>query len=243
MIGRTIALLISIAFLSVVGVAALGGLWRFVLIRPPGRDKPQSLVQRIAVMAPGPRDFAEQQARLIRLDLPFAVGFLIGSLFLLATAGFGGAWLLTFVIWCGGAVTRWLTRSAHTVKIRCGIVFLLVGEAMLVLGIRGGGAFPQALVYLTTALVGALLLYRANELPLHFAPQDPRASYRRSVRPADPPAPSYPPNYAMHYDTVPSVAPRRPLAEVTPISYARRNPLRVREDEGAVVSPPYYASR
>jgi hypothetical protein len=32
------------------------------------------------------------------------------------------------------------------------------------------------------------------------------------------------------------------MAQVTPINYARRNPLRVREDEGAVLSPPYYIS-
>jgi hypothetical protein len=48
----------------------------------------------------------------------------------------------------------------------------------------------------------------------------------------------------MQFDTMPAVAPRRPMAQVTPINHAyeRRNPLRVREDEGAVLSPPYYAN-
>ena len=242
MIGRTIAMLVSIAFLTVAGVAVLGRLWRFVLVRPPGPAESRSLVRRIVILSPGPRDFAEQQSRLVRFDLPFAVVFLVGSLYLLATPGVGGAWLLTFVFWCGGAVTRWLTPSARIVPIRCAMVVLLVVEAVLVLLIRGGGALPQALAYLVVALGGALLLYVANELPLPFAPQGPYTSYRRGARPARAPMPQQ--EYGMHFDTMPAVAPRRPMAQVTPINYAhaRRNPLRVREDEGAVVSPPYYAS-
>jgi hypothetical protein len=84
MIGRTIAMLITIAFLTVAGVTVLGRLWRFVLIRPPGPTGPQSVVRRIVVLPPGPRDFAEQEARLVRFDLPFTVVFLAGSLYLLA---------------------------------------------------------------------------------------------------------------------------------------------------------------
>jgi hypothetical protein len=241
MVGRTIAILISIGFLTLMSVAVLGRMWRFVLIRPPGPTGPRSVLQRVVVLKPGPRDFAEQEARLVRFDLPFAVVFIAGSLFLLATAGFGGAWVVTFLIWCGAAVTRWLTPSARIVPIRCAMVVLLIVDAVLVLLIRGGSALPQTLLYLVAALAGTLLLYGANELPLPFAPQGPYTSYRRGspARPAPPPPQQ---EYGMHFDTMPSVAPRRPMAQVTPINYARRNPLRVREDEGAVVSPPYYAS-
>ena len=242
MIGETIAMLITIAFLTVAGVAVVGRLWRFVLIRPPGPAGPRSVMQRVVVLPPGPRDFAEQESRLVRFDLPFTVVFLVGSLYLLATPGLGGAWLLTFVLWCGGAVTRWLTPSARIVPIRCAMVVLLIVEAVLVLLIRGGGAFPQALAYLAVALAGALLLYAANELPLPFAPQGPYTSYRRGLRPGSDHAPMPQQEYSMHFDTMPAITPRRPMAQVTPINYARRNPLRVREDEGAVVSPPYYAS-
>ena len=241
MIGQTIAMLFTIAFLTVAGVAVVGRLWRFVLIRPPGPAGPRSVVQRIVVLPPDPRDRAEQEARLVRLDLPFTAVFLVGSLYLLATPGIGGAWLMTFLFWCGGAVTRWLTPSARAVPIRCAMVVLLIVEAVLVLLIRGGGALPQALVYLVVALVGASLLYAANELPLPFAPQGPYTSYRRGARPARAPMPQQQ-EYGMHFDTMPAITPRRPMARVTPITYARRNPLRVREDEGAVVSPPYYAS-
>ncbi|MDQ6603900.1 MAG: hypothetical protein M3Z19_14355 [Chloroflexota bacterium] len=244
MIGQTFAMLITIAFLTVAGVAVLGRLWRFVLVRPPGPTQPRALVRRVAILPPGTRDFAEQQSRLVRFDLPLAAIFLVGSLYLLATPGVGGAWLLTFAFWCGGAVTRWLTPSARIVPIRCAMVVLLVIEAVLVLLIRGGGALPQALVYLFVALVGASLLYAANELPLPFAPQGPYTSYRRGARPDYAPAPRPQQEYGMHFDTMPALAPRRPMAQVTPINYARarRNPMRVREDEGAVVSPPYYAS-
>jgi hypothetical protein len=242
MIGETIAMLITIAFLTVAGVAVVGRLWRFVLIRPPGPAGPRSVVQRIVVLPPDPRDFAEQERRLVHLDLPFTVVFLVGSLYLLATPGVGGAWLITFVLWCGGAVTRWLTPSARIVPIRCAMVVLLIVEAVLVLLIRGGGAFPQALAYLAVALAGALLLYAANELPLPFAPQGPYTSYRRGARPGSGYTPTQQQEYPMQFDTMPAIAPRRPMAQVTPINYARRNPLRVREDEGAVVSPPYYAS-
>ena len=242
MVGRTIAILISIGFLTLGGVAILGRLWRFVLIRPPDPARSRSVLQRILLVKPGPRDFAEQESRLVRLDLPFAVAFVVGSLFLLGTAGFGGAWFVTFLIWCVAAVTRWLTPSARIVPIRCAIVVLLIVDAILVLLIRGGNALPQTLLYLVVALVGTLLLYAANELPLPFAPQGPYTSYRRGApaRPASAPPPQQ--EYGMHFDTMPAVAPRRPMAQVTPITYARRNPLRVREDEGAVVSPPYYAS-
>src|SRR6478672_8399864 len=137
MIGETIAMLITIAFLTVAGVTVMGRLWRFVLIRPPGPAGPRSVVQRVVVLPPGPRDFAEQESRLVRFDLPFTVLFLIGSLYLLATPGIGGAWLITFVLWCGGAVTRWLTPSVQIVRIRCAIVVLLILEAVLVLLIRG----------------------------------------------------------------------------------------------------------
>jgi hypothetical protein len=241
MVGRTIAILIGIGFLALASVAVLGQLWRFVLIRPPGPAGPRSALRRIVVLKPGPRDFAEQEARIVRFDLPFAVLFIAGSLFLLATAGFGGAWFVTFLIWCGAAVTRWLTPSAQIVPIRCATVVLLVVDAVLVLLIRGGSALPQTLLYLAVALVGTLLLYAANELPLPFAPQGPYTSYRRGTpaRPAPPPPQQ---EYGMHFDTMPSVTPRRPMAQVTPITYARRNPLRVREDEGAVLSPPYYIS-
>ncbi|MHB8645330.1 MAG: hypothetical protein ACYDAR_06035 [Thermomicrobiales bacterium] len=241
MIGQTIVMLIMIAFLTVAGVAVLGRLWRFVLIRPPGPVGPRSVVRRIVVMPPDPRDVAEQQWRLVRFDLPLAVIFIVGSLYLLAMPGVGGAWLLTFAFWCGGAVTRWLTPSARIVPIRCAMVVLLIVEAVLVLLIRGGGALPQALAYLVVALAGALLLYAANELPLPFAPQGPYTSYRRGARPDSGYAPMPQQEYSMQFDTMPSVAPRRPMAQVTPITYARRNPLRVREDEGAVVSPPHYA--
>jgi hypothetical protein len=143
MVGRTIAILISIGFLTLMSVAVLGRMWRFVLIRPPGPTGPRSVLQRVVVLKPGPRDFAEQEARLVRFDLPFAVVFIAGSLFLLATAGFGGAWVVTFLIWCGAAVTRWLTPSARIVPIRCAMVVLLIVDAVLVLLIRGGGALPQ----------------------------------------------------------------------------------------------------
>jgi len=242
MIGQTIAMLIAIAFLTVAGVAVLGRLWRFVLIQPVGPAKPRSVLRRIVILSPGPRDFAEQQSRLVRFDLPLTVVFLVGSLYLLATAGVGGAWLITFALWCGGAVIRWLTPSARIVPIRCALVVLLIVEAVFVLLIRGGGAFPQAVAYLVVALVGALLLYAANELPRPFTPQGPYTSYRRDVRPVPTHAPMPQQEYGMHFDTMPAVAPRRPMAQVTPITYARRNPLRVREDEGSVVSPPYYAS-
>lgn len=244
MIGETIAILITIAFLTVAGVAVMGQLWRFVLIRPSGPAAPRSVVQRIVVLPPTPRDFAEQESRLVRFDLPFTVVFLVGSLYLLATPGVGGAWLITFMLWCGGAVIRWLTPSTRIVPIRCAMVVLLTVEAVLVLLIRGGGAFPQALAYLAVALAGALLLYAANELPLPFAPQGPYTSYRRGARPNHGSDYASLPQqeYGMHFDTMPALAPRRPMAQVTPINYARRNPLRVREDEGAVVSPPYYAS-
>ncbi len=241
MVGRTIAILISIGILTLASVAVLGRLWRFVLIRPPGPTEPRSALQRIVVLKAGPRDYAEQEARLVRFDLPFAVLFLVGSFFLLATAGFGGAWFVTFVIWCAAAVTRWLTPSARIVPIRCATVVLLIVDAVLVLLIRGGSALPQTLLYLVVALAGTLLLYAANELPLPFAPQGPYTSYRRGS-PARPVSAPPQQDYGMHFDTMPSVAPRRPMAQVTPITYARRNPLRVREDEGAVVSPPYYAS-
>jgi hypothetical protein len=241
MVGRTIAILISIGFLTLTSVAVLGRLWRFVLVRPQGPAGPRSLLQRIVVLKPGPRDFAEQESRLVRFDVPFAVIFLAGSVCLLATAGFGGAWFLTFLIWCGAAVTRWLTPSARIVPIRCATVVLLIVDAVLVLLIRGGSALPQTLLYLVVALAGTLLLYAANELPLPFAPQGPYTSYRRGT--PSPPAPvPQQQEYGMHFDTMPSVAPRRPMAQVTPITYARRNPLRIREDEGAVVTPPYYAS-
>lgn len=239
MFGQTIAILIAIGFLTLVGVAVLGRLWRFVLIRPPGPAGPRSVVQRIVVLKPGPRDVAEQEARLVRLDLPFAVIFLAGSFFLLATAGVGGAWLITFVIWCGAAVTRWLMPSARIVPIRCTMVVLLIVDAVLALLIRGGSALPQTLLYLVAALAGTFLLYAANELPLPFAPQGPYTSYRRGPQRFEAPPPQ---EYGMHFDTMPAVAPRRPMAQVTPITYARRNPLRVPEDEGAIVSPPYYAS-
>jgi hypothetical protein len=244
MIGETIAMLITIAFLTVAGVAVVGRLWRFVLIRPPGPAGARSVVQRIVVLPPGPRDFAEQESRLVRFDLPLTVIFLAGSLYLLATPGIGGAWLITFALWCGGAVTRWLTPSARIVPIRCAMVVLLIVEAVLVLLIRGGGAFPQALAYLVVALAGAMLLYAANELPLPFAPQGPYTSYRRGARPDTGAGYASAPQqeYAMQFDTMPALAPRRPMAQVTPINYVRRNPLRVREDEGAVVSPPYYAN-
>lgn len=103
MIGQTIAMLFTIAFLTVAGVAVVGRLWRFVLIRPPGPAGPRSVVRRIVVLPPDPRDYAEQESRLVRLDLPFTVVFLVGSLYLLATPGVGGAWLMTFLFWCGGA--------------------------------------------------------------------------------------------------------------------------------------------
>jgi hypothetical protein len=242
MIGRTIAILIGIAFLTGAGVAVLGRLWRFILIAPQGRGRQQSFFQRVRVLSPDPRDFAEQRARLVLLDLPFAIIFLLGSLYLLATPGYGGAWFLTFVLWCGGAVTRWLTRSERVVPIRCAIVVLLVVDAVLVLLIRGGGALAQALVYLTAALVGTLLLYAANELPLPFAPQGPYTSYRRGPQRFTAPPQHQQEQYSMQFDTMPAISPRRPMAEVTPITYARRNPLRVREDEGVIVSPPYYAT-
>lgn len=240
MVEQTIAILISIGLLTLAGVAVLGRLWRFVLIRPQGPAGPRSAIQRIIVLKPGPRDFAEQEAQLVRFDVPFAVIFLAGSLFLLATAGVGGAWFVTFVIWCGAAVTRWLTPSARIVPIRCATVVLLIVDAVLVLLIRGGSALPQTLLYLVAALAGTFLLYAANELPLPFAPQGPYTSYRRGPQRFDPPAPRQ--EFGMHFDTMPSVAPRRPMAQVTPITYARRNPLRVHEDEGAVLSPPYYVS-
>ena len=240
MIGRTIAIILSIAVLTMIGVAVAGRLWRFVLIQPPG-PRGQSLRQRIVVLKPDPHDYAEQRSRLAFLDLPCAIVFLLGSCYLLATGGIGGAWLLTLALWCLAAVTRWLTRSERIVPIRCGIVLILVVDAVLSLLIRGGSALPQALTYLAVALVGTLVLYQTHELPLPFAPQGPYTSYRRGAPSAPPPGVPMPES-GMHFDTMPSAVPRRPMAQVTPISYARRNPLRVREDEGAIVSPPYYAS-
>ena len=239
MLGRTIAILIITGILTALGMAALGRLWRFVLIRPSGAGGARNALQRIVVLAPGPRDFAEQQRRLVRYDLPFALLFLAGSFYLLATPGVSGVWPLTLALWCGGAVIRWLTQSDRIVPIRCGIVLLLVIDAVLVLLIRGGDALPQTLAYLGVALVGTLVLYQTHELPLPFASHGPYTSYRRGAPLYDPPA-SPAPGQTMHRDPTPT-APRRPAARVTPITYARRNPLRVSEDEGAIVSPPYYA--
>jgi hypothetical protein len=240
MIGRTVAIIIAILFSTVIGTALVGRLWRFVRVRPQDPHTPRPTMQRMLVTAPNTWDYAEAQERIARLDLPLAILFLLGSLGILATGGIGGAWLLTFVLWCAAAVVRWLMGSLFVVQIRCAMVILLVLESLLVLGIRGGSALPQALVYLAGALAGALFLYRANELPFAPGPAGPESPYRRLTRTMDAPTPQY--DTGMHMDTMPSMAPRRPLAQVTPITYARRNPMRIREDEGAITSPPYYAS-
>jgi hypothetical protein len=240
MIGRTIAIIIAILCITVIGTAVVGRLWRFVRVRPQDPRFPRPMTQRVLVTAPNKWDYAEAQERIARFDLPFAIVFLLGSLGILATGGIGGAWLLTFALWCAAAIARWLMSSLFVVQIRCAMVILLVLESLFVLGIRGGSALPQALVYLAAALAGALFLYRANELPFASGPADPDSPYRRLTRTMDAPTPQY--DTGTHLDTMPSIAPRRPLAQVTPIASARRNPLRVREDEGAIASPPYYAS-
>src|SRR5260221_8898371 len=117
MIGRTIAILICIGVLTLVGVAVVGRLWRFVLIRPQGPTGPRSVLQRIVILKPGMPDFTEQESRLARFDLPFTIFFLVGSLYLLATPGIGGAWLLTFALWCGGTVTPLRTPRGHILRV------------------------------------------------------------------------------------------------------------------------------
>lgn len=233
MIGRTIAILVAMLILTVAATAALGGVWRFVTPATGG-------ARRMRLSAPDRRDYAAAQERIARLDLPFALLFLAVSLYVLATPGIGGAWLLTFAFWVAAAVVRWLSGSPYLVQVRCATVLLLIVESLVVLAIRGGGALPQALVYLATALVGALLLFRANELPFAPGPTGSDSPYRRLTRTLDAPRPQH--EAGMHMDTMPAMAPRRPPAPVTPITQARRNPLRTREDAGAVISPPYYAS-
>jgi hypothetical protein len=240
MIARTIAIIIAILCMTVLGTAVAGRLWRFVRVRPQDPRSPRPLTQRLLISAPTRWDYADAQERIGRLDLPLAVLFILGSLLILGTRGIGGAWFLTFVLWCGGAILRWLMLSIFVVQIRCAMVILLVIESLLVLGIRGGSALPQALVYLAAALAGALFLYRANELPFAPGPAGPESPYRRLTRAMDAPVPQY--ETGMHLDTMPSIAPRRPLAEVTPISYARRGPLRRRSEDAGAAAPPHYAS-
>jgi hypothetical protein len=240
MIGRTIAIIIAILCMTVIGTAIVGRLWRFVRVRPQDPRSPRSLTQRMLVSAPSTWDYADAQEHIARLDLPLAILFLLGSVVILATRGIGGAWLLTFALWCVAAVARWLMTSLFVVQIRCALVILLVIESLLVLGIRGGSALPQALVYLAAALAGALLLYRANELPFAPGPAGPESPYRRLTRTMDAPTPQY--DTGMYHDTIPAMAPRRPLAQVTPISAARGTAFRAREEEAAFGTPPYYAS-
>jgi hypothetical protein len=240
MIGRTIAIIIAILFMTVVGTAVVGQIWRFVRVRPQDPYAPRSTAPRMLLSAPTRWDRAEAQERIARLDLPVAVLFLIGSLVVLGTPGIGGAWALTFVFWCVAAVARWLMASMFVVQIRCAMVLLLIIESLLVLGIRGGSALPQALVYLAAALAGALLLYRANELPFAPGPAGPESPYRRLTRTMDAPAPQY--DSGMHADTMPSMVQRRPLAQVTLITSARRGAFRVPDGEAASGAPTYYAS-
>lgn len=242
MIGRIIIILVAMLVLTVVATAALGGIWRFVIpAAGDPRDRRGAARQRsIRLGAPRRRDYAEAQRHIAQLDLPFALLFLAVSLYVLATPGIGGAWLLTFAFWLVAAVVRWLSESAYLMHVRCVTVLLLIVESLIVLAIRGGAALPQALVYLAAALVGALLLFRANELPFATGPTGSDSPYRRLTRTLDAPRPQY--EAGMHMDTMPALAQRRPRAPVTPITQARRNPLRTREDAGAVLSPPYYAS-
>lgn len=215
MIGRTIALLVAILVLTVAATAVIGEVWRFV-VPVGGRSR------RVRLLAPDRRDYMEAQERIARLDLPFALLFLAASLYVLATPGIGGAWLLTFAFWVVAALVRWLSGSVYLTHVRFAIVLLLIVESLIVLAIRGGAALPQALVYLATALVGALLLYRAHEFPFATDLTDADSPYRRRTRTLDAPQPQY--EAGMHVDTMPALAHRRPPAPVTPIAGARRSP-------------------
>src|SRR5215470_11389821 len=99
MIGRTIAIIIAILLLTVIGTAVVGRIWHFVRVRPQDPRFPRPLTQRMLVTAPGKWDYAQAQERIARLDLPLAILFLLGSLAILTTQGIGGAWLLTFLLW------------------------------------------------------------------------------------------------------------------------------------------------
>ncbi len=134
------------------------------------------------------------------------------------------------------AVVRWLDSGPAAAFARLGTVVLLALETLLVFGLHGGTALPQAGAYAVLALVGAVLLYRANELPLPFGP--PRHRWR-SAAPSSPCHCSTREQSASSlghslYDTIPATQ-QRPLAQITSITQARRNPLRVAETEGSVV--------
>lgn len=239
MIPRVLAVCVGALIGTLVVTALLGQCWRFVTIRGQRPHRPLSWRERFSVRAPGPRERAEKGERLARLDVPFAALFLGGSLIVLATRGFGGIWWPTFALWLVGAVVRWLTPGPAAVVVRCGTVAVLAIEAVLVVGLRGAAALPQAIAYVVAALVGGYFLYRAGELPVPTTgPRTPSPTGRRPSLPrAFPPAPAM-------YDTLPATQAARPLAQVTPISYARRNnPQRVRPDEGEVLTPPYYPQR
>ncbi len=240
MVARVIAICIGALLGTAIVTALLGEGWRFVTIRAQRPRRPLPLRERIAVRKPGAADLAAKHDRLPRVDVPCAALFLAGSIILLATPGIAGLWPVTFALWAAAAAVRWLTPGPATPTIRGVITGLLAIEGVLVLGIRGGDALLQAFVYWAAAACCGTILYRARQSAFVFtrptptpAPSGPRPGSRRMPAPA-----SFRHTLA---DTLPAMQPAaRPLAQVTPISVARRNPQRVRPDESQVISPPHY---
>ena len=241
--------LIVLCLLILTGTAivtgVLGRFWRFVMPRSTSRSPKQPLMKRLSLRPPGPDEFAEQLAVRARLDAPFAAIFLGFSLVVLATPGFDNAWVPMFLLWTLAAVVRWLENGPAASFARLGIVILLAVEALLVVGIHGATAFPQAGAYAVVALVGAVLLYRANELPISFGPRDPGGNLPPRRRPTGTARTrtrtSNSGAFVGHslYDTLPGTQ-QQHSAQITPITRARRNPMRVREDEGRILTTPYY---
>lgn len=235
--------LVVLCLVALIGIIVttglLGRFWRFVQVHPAGHAPHRSPARRLTLRGPGPNEIAEQRAVRARLDAPFAAVFLGLSLVVLATPGFDNAWAPMFLLWALAAAVRWIETGPAASFARLGIVILLVLEALLVLGIHGGGALPQAGAYVALALVGMVLLYRADELPLSFGPREPGGNLPPRRRPMPTRAPSHPPMSHSLYDTLP-ITRQHPVTQATPTTRTRRNPLRVREDEGTVVSPPYY---
>jgi len=240
MVVHLIVLCAIVLVASVVATGILGQFWRFVRVRPSYRSPHGAPVKRLSLHSPGPDDFEEQLDRRTRLDAPFAAVFLGFSIIVLATPGLDNAWEPTFLLWCVAAAVRWRDTGPAAAFARLGTVVLLAVEALLVLGLHGGTALPQAGAYVALALVGVVLLYRANELPLPFGgPRGTGGDLPPRRRPTAAHEQSGPSLSHPLYDTLPATQ-QRPLAQITPITQARRNPLRVAETEGSVVSPPYY---
>jgi len=242
MVGHLIVLCVIVLVGSVVATGVLGKFWRFVRVRPSYRSPHGASVKRLSLRSPGPDEFEEQLDRRARLDAPFAAVFLGFSIVVLATPGFDNAWVPMFLLWSGAAAVRWRDSGPAAVFARLGIVVLLALEALLILGLHGGTALPQAGAYVALALVGVILLHRANELTLPFG--GPRGTGgdrppRRRPAATDSRTQSAPPLSHSLYNTLPATQ-QRPLAQITSITRARRNPLRIAETEGSVVSLPYY---